>query len=148
MQEKLPDDTRSTHDLVERDLTGKVIESFYRVYEGLGYGHFENVYKNALAIELREAALDVLVETPIDVFYKGFCVGSYRVDLLVEHRLALEVKSTEVLPPTAKRQVLNYLRATALDVGLLLHFGPDAKFHRIVSPRSLARERKAKNDVQ
>jgi len=73
---------------------------------------------------------------------KGYRVGSYRLDLLVERRVAVEVKATELLAPAARRQLLNYLRATALDVGLLLHFGPDARFFRLVSPRLLAKERK------
>jgi GxxExxY protein len=100
------------------------------------------VYRNALALELRERGLAVLVETPIEVFYKGIQVGFYRMDLLVDHRVAVEVKATEMLAPTAKRQLLNYLRAATLDVGLLLHFGPEPRFHRLVSPRLLAEERK------
>jgi GxxExxY protein len=110
------------------------------VYNILGYGFLESVYRNALVLELRRQDLQVLVETPIDVFYLGVPVGNYRLDLLVESVVALEVKATELLAPTAKRQLLNYLRGTTLDVGLLLHFGPEPKFHRVVSPRLLARE--------
>ena len=138
MTRTLPDADR----LAERELTGTVIECFYRVYESLGFGFLEAVYRRALAVELRERNLAVLLEAPIDVMYKGCRVGSYRLDLLVEGRIAVEVKATEVLAPTAKRQLLNYLRATALDVGLLLHFGPDAKFHRAASPRLLAHDRR------
>jgi GxxExxY protein len=106
----------------------------------LEFGYLEAVYRNAMAFELRSEGLDVLVETPIEVVYKGFRVGFYRLDLLVERRVAVEVKATEVLAPTARRQLLNYLRACPLDVGLLLHFGPSAKFHRVASPRLRARE--------
>jgi GxxExxY protein len=141
MSRELPDDGRAAGRLVEHELTGTVIECFYRVYNELGYGFLESVYRNALALELRGHGLEVLAETPIAVFYKDVRVGSYRLDLLVEYRLALEVKATELLAPTAKRQLLNYLRATTLDVGLVLHFGPDPKFYRIVSPRLLAAER-------
>ena len=141
MRRELPDDGRAPGLLVQRELTGKILKCFFRVYNVLGYGFLESVYRNALALELRGDGLDVLVETPIDVFYRDVRVGTYRLDLLVERRVALEVKATELLAPTAKRQLLNYLRATTLDVGLLLHFGPDPKFHRVVSPRLLATER-------
>jgi GxxExxY protein len=127
--------------LVEERLTGKIIECFYRVYGRLRHGHLEAVYRNALAVELRAEEIDVLVETPVEVLYKGVAVGFYRLDLLVERRVAVEVKSTEILAPTAKRQLVNYLCASTLDVGLLLHFGPKAKFHRVVSPRVIERER-------
>src|SRR6476661_9918055 len=102
--------------LAERELTGTVIECFYRVYDALGYGFLETVYRNALALELRRHGLLAPVEAPVGVMYKGCVVGSYRLDLLVESRVAVEVKATEVLAPTAKRQLLNYLRATTLDV--------------------------------
>jgi GxxExxY protein len=135
-------DPRSADHLAEQELTGTIIDCFYQVYDGLGFAYFEAVYRNALAFELRQQGLGVLVETPIEVFYKGIQVGFYRMDLLVGHRVAVEVKATEMLPPTAKRQLLNYLRAATLDVGLLLHFGPEPRFHRLVSPRLLAEERK------
>ena len=141
MRQTLPDDAHFVGELAEHELTGVVIQCFYRVSDGLGFGFLEAVYRRALALEMRERGLTILVETPIDVCYRGVCVGSYRLDLVVEQRLAVEVKASETLPPTAKRQLLNYLRATTLDVGLLLHFGPDAKFHRLVSPRLIARER-------
>lgn len=136
MDLKVPDD-RSPQRLLESRLTGKVIECFYRVYDELGYGYLEAVYRRALAFELRRERIDTQVETPISVSYQGVCVGSYRLDLLVGRRVAVEVKATEVLAPTARRQLLNYLRATTLDVGLLLHFGPKARFHRLVSTRML-----------
>ena len=136
-----PDD-KAARGLAEERLTGKVIECFYRVHNLLEFGYFESVYRNALALELGWEGLDVRAETPIEVSYKGHIVGAYRLDLLVEDRVAVEVKATDVLPPTAKRQVLNYLRATTLDVALLLHFGPEARFHRLVSPRLLDRERR------
>jgi GxxExxY protein len=142
------DEPRSADHLAEHELTGQIIECFYRVYGNFEFGYLEGVYRNALAVELREQGLEVLVETPIDVYYKGHRVGSYRLDLLVERRVAVEVKATELLAPTARRQVLNYLRATTLDVGLLLHFGPYATFHRLVSPRVLSRERRANEGEQ
>ena len=134
MSRKLPDNPNGA--LLEGELTDRALACFFRVYNHLGYGFLESVYRRALALELRGAGLEVFVETPIDVTYRGVCVGSYRLDLLVERRVAVEVKATEVLAPTARRQLLNYLRATTLDVGLLLHFGPEPKFSRVVSPRA------------
>lgn len=142
MKRTLPDEGHSNRHLAEESLTGKVIECFYRVYDGITFGHLEAVYRNALALELRAEGLDTLVESPVEVLYKGVVVGFYRVDVLVERRVAVEVKATDVLAPTAKRQLLNYLSATTLDVGLLLHFGPKAQFHRVVSRRLMDRERK------
>jgi GxxExxY protein len=141
MKRTLPDEPHPSRHLAEEALTGKVIECFYRVYDGVKHGHLEAVYRNALALELRAENLGALIESPIEVFYKGVVVGFYRVDVLVERRVAVEVKATEVLAPTAKRQLLNYLTASTLDVGLLLHFGPKARFHRVVSPRLIDRER-------
>jgi GxxExxY protein len=141
MRQDPPNQGRPTHHLAEEVLTGKVIECFYRVYDGLEFGYLEAVYRNALAFELRAEGLDVLVETPVEVFYKTVQVGFYRLDLLVQRRVAVEVKATEVLAPTAKRQLLSYLRASSLDVGLLVHFGAEARFHRLASPRLLAREK-------
>jgi GxxExxY protein len=138
MRRELPDDGRATARLIERELTGSIIECFFVVYNTLGYGFLESVYRSALALELRQRGLDVRAEAPIEVIYRGERVGAYRLDLLVENKIAPEVKATELLAPTAKRQLLNYLRASALDVGLLLHFAPDPKFYRVVSPRALA----------
>lgn len=108
MERELPADRRTAHSLVGGELTGKIIECFYRVYNCLGYGFLESVYRNALALELRGEGLDVLIETPIDVFYQDVRVGTYRLDLLVARSVALEVKATELLFPTAKRRLLNY----------------------------------------
>ncbi len=138
MSRKLPDFGRATPRLVEGALSERVINCFYRVYNGLGYGFLESVYRRAMTVEMRGEGLDVLAETPVEVCYHGTIVGSYRLDLLVERKVAVEVKATELLAPTSKRQLLNYLRATTLDVGLLLHFGPEPKFHRVVSPRVVA----------
>jgi GxxExxY protein len=134
MKRELPDERRRTQ-LLEKELTGIVIRSFYETYNVLGFGFLEAVYRNALARELRDAGLHVLQETPVDVTFKGARVGTYRLDLLVQGKIAIEVKATTLLGPTDRRQLINYLRATSLDVGLLLHYGPEPEFHRLVSPR-------------
>jgi GxxExxY protein len=141
MQRELPDSGHASERLIEGVLTGKIIECFFAVYNDLEFGMLESSYRNALAVELAHHGLRTRKEVPIDVFYRGVEVGHFRLDLLVEDKVAVEVKSTELLSPTASRQLLNYLRVSRLDVGLLLHFGPKARFQRLVSPRVLRRTR-------
>jgi GxxExxY protein len=135
MSQKRQDFGQATAQLVERELTGRIIECFFTVYNTFDFGMLEGVYRNALAVELSRHGLNARTEVPIEVMYRGVDVGFFRIDLLVEGKVAVEVKATELLAPTAKRQLLNYLRVSDLDVGLLLHFGLEPKFHRLVSPR-------------
>jgi GxxExxY protein len=121
--------------LLERELTGEIIGAFYECYNTLGYGFLESVYRRALATECRARGLHVDQELPVEVIYKGVAVGMFRVDMVVAGRVIVEVKSASVLGPTDKRQLLNYLRATRIEVGLLLHFGPEATFHRFIQNR-------------
>jgi GxxExxY protein len=125
--------------LLERELTGEILGAFFDCYNELGFGFLESVYRRALATELRSRGVRILEEAPIEVRYKGVSAGLFRVDLLVEGRVVVEVKATTTLEPTCKRQLLNYLGATSLEVGLLLHFGPEPKFFRLAvrQPRSL-----------
>ena len=122
--------TRKQHDrapLLERELTGEIISAYYECYNALGFGFLESVYRRALAIELRARGHRCAEEGLIEVQYKGVVVGAYRFDLVVDDRVLVEAKSGESLAPTAKRQLLNYLRATRIEVGLLLHFGPQPR---------------------
>jgi GxxExxY protein len=119
--------------LLERELTGEIIGAFFRCYNELGFGFLESVYRRALAIELRARNLRVFEEAPIEVYFRGVIAGNFRVDLLVNERVVVEVKAASTLGPTDKRQLINYLRATQLEVGLLLHFGPEPKFHRFAN---------------
>jgi GxxExxY protein len=121
--------------LLERELTGQIIGAFYECYNELGFNRLESVYRRALAVELQLRGVRVVVEAPVEVHYKGVPVGFFRMDLLVDGRVVVEVKATTVLGPTDKRQLLNYLRASNLDVGLLLHFGPEPKFYRFVTKK-------------
>jgi GxxExxY protein len=121
--------------LLEGELTGEIIGAFYECYNELGFNRLESVYRRAMAIELRIRGLRAAVEAPVEVHYKGVPVGFFRLDLLVEGRVVVEVKATSVLGPTDKRQLLNYLRASNLEVGLLLHFGPEPKFHRFATKK-------------
>ena len=118
--------------LIEEALTESVIGAFFEVYNQLGFGFVESVYSKALEVELRARGHYMLREVPVPVYYKGIALGGFRIDILVDDKLIIEVKSSQVLPVTAKRQLYNYLKATHLEVGLLLHFGPEPKFYREV----------------
>jgi GxxExxY protein len=137
MKQNRQDRDRAAEPLVEQRLTGQIIACFFTVYNTFGLGMLEGVYRNALAVELSRHGLIPRTEVPIEVVYRGVDVGFFRIDLLVEGKVAVEVKATELLAPVAKRQLLNYLRVSNLDVGLLLHFGLTPRFHRLVSPRVL-----------
>ncbi len=127
--------TRNRQDrehLLERELTGQIISAYYECYNILRYGFLESVYRRALVVELRLRDHECSAEGLIEVCYKGVSVGSYRYDLLVDGRVLVEVKAGERLGPTDKGQLLNYLRATSIQVGLLFHFGPEPQFIRCV----------------
>jgi GxxExxY protein len=122
-----------THEaLLERETTHHVIGAFFEVYKTLGFGFLEHVYREALERELVERARRVQKEVLVAVWYKAAVISSQRVDLLVDDKVVVEIKSTELLAPAASRQLLNYLRATSYEVGLLLHFGPKPRFSRMV----------------
>ena len=117
-------------DLVNKDITDKVLKSFYQVYNKLGYGFLEKVYENALIIELRKNGLLSTQQQKIDVFYSEVKVGDYYADIIVENKVIIEVKAMETLREEHEYQLLNYLRATKIEVGLLLNFGKNPEFKR------------------
>ena len=123
--------------LIEGQLTESVIGAFYEVYNLLGFRFLEQVYLAALERELRARHHAVGREVWVPVFYKGEIIARQRIDMIVDGKLVVEVKSTHDLHKSAPRQVYNYLRATTLQVGLLLHFGPDPAFHRLVHTEHL-----------
>jgi GxxExxY protein len=112
------------------DLTRKIIGAFYQVYNTLGYGFSEKVYENSLAIELKKQSLEVQQQQPIVVHYEGVEVGEYFADLVVNGQVILELKATRQLLDEHEAQLLNYLKATTVEVGLLLNFGPKAEIKR------------------
>ncbi len=120
---------RGAH-LIEKELTKSVIGAFFEVYNELGFGFLEHNYVLALEIELLTRGHDIAREVNVPVFYKGARLSGQRIDLIVDNRVVVETKSSYNLPPTAIRQLCNYLRATELEVGLVLHFGPEPKFYR------------------
>src|SRR5215213_7280748 len=119
--------------LIEEALTHSVIGAFYDVYNTLGFGFLEQVYMMALERELIVRGHAVGREVYVPVCYKGEEISRQRIDMIVDERLIVESKSTRELHKAASRQVYNYLRATRLQVGLLLHFGPDPAFYRLVA---------------
>ena len=122
---------RSEIILIEEQLTRSVIGAFYAVHRALGFGFLEHVYANALDVELRARGHEVSREFGVTIYYGGVEVAHQRLDMVVDERVVLEIKATEALRQDATRQLFNYLRATRLEVGLLLHFGRSAKFRRV-----------------
>ena len=113
-------------------ITEKIINSFYTVYNILGYGFLEKVYENAMLIELRKAGLDVVPQAPIKVFYNDQIVGEYFADLIVGNSVIVELKTTAKLSVEHEAQLLNYLKATKHEVELLLNYGPKPELKRKV----------------
>jgi GxxExxY protein len=115
-----------------QELTAQIIQCAYTVHNTLGFGFLEAVYQNALLIELGKNSLKAAKETPIKVFYNGQIVGDYVADILVEDKIILELKSVKELHPAHEAQLTNYLKATGLEVGLLINFGESVEIKRKV----------------
>ena len=105
------------------DLTGKIIKAAYKVHNVLGKGFLEKVYQNAMFIELTDMGLSVEMEMPLEVYYKNHKVGFFYADLIVEDEIIIELKAVENLVKIHEVQLVNYLNATEIDVGLLINFG-------------------------
>ena len=116
--------------LKHREITELVLKAFFNVYNELGYGFLENVYENAMAIEATDLGLKIGQQVPIDVIYKKCKIGYYEADLLVNDLVIVELKAVEDLGDKHEAQLLNYLKATQFEVGLLLNFGPKPSFKR------------------
>lgn len=112
------------------ELTEKIIGAFFKVYNHLGYGFSEKVYENALVIELRKLELSTQQQVPIKVYYDGAIVGEYVADLLVDAVVLVELKAARQICDEHVAQLLNYLKAASIEVGLLLNFGPKAQHLR------------------
>ncbi len=123
-------------ELLHKDLTDIIIKTFYEVYNELGYGFLEKVYQNSLYLELKNKGLEVIAQKKIKVFYKGIEVGEYYADLIVEDKVILELKAAEYIVEEFENQIINYLRATDCEVGLLLNFGKKPEFKRKVFENS------------
>ena len=115
---------------LHQDITEIIIKAFYNVYNELGYGFLEKVYENALMIELKSLGLECEKQKPISVSFKGYNVGEYFADIIVENNVIIELKAAEGLVEEHEAQLLNYLRATEIEVGLLLNFGKKPQLKR------------------
>lgn len=113
-----------------QDLTSQIISCFYKVYNKLGFGFLEKVYENALLIELNENGLKVDKQKPINVYYEDKLVGEYFADLIVDDKVIIELKAAESLIEEHELQLINYLKATDIEVGLLLNFGKKPEIRR------------------
>src|SRR5688572_11467542 len=114
------------------DITDIASGAFYRVYNGMGFGFLESVYRNALARELMKAGVAFEREVPVDIWYDEEIVGHFRADFLIEGRVILEVKASAAIGEADRKQLLNYLRGSSVEVGLLLHFGPKPVVERVL----------------
>lgn len=133
---------RPLEPLAEGALTEAIIGAFFAVYNELGFGFLESVYVRALQIELKARGIRSQREAEIEVFYRGEDAGYFRIDLYVERRVIVEVKTLTALAEPERKQLLNYLRATKTEVGLLLNFGPKARFMRMVFSKEARRQRR------
>ena len=116
--------------MLHEKITEKIIQSYYKVYNILGYGFLEKVYENAMALELRKAGMRVNQQDNIKVFYETEEVGDYYADLLVESLVIVEIKAAKALSEEHEAQLTNYLKGTDIEVGLLLNFGKKPEFKR------------------
>jgi GxxExxY protein len=114
------------------ELTEKIIGIFYQVYNELGYGFLESVYEAAMSVALAEAGLSVCPQFPVSVHFRGRSIGEFKIDLLVENIVTLELKAARTLDASHEAQTLNYLRATNIEIALLLNFGPKPEIKRLV----------------
>ena len=121
-----------TDGLLHEDLTDRILGAFYRVYNALGSGFMEAVYEHALTEDLRANGLKAHRQIPVTVNYRGWPAGRFRTDIVVEDKIVLELKARSQIHPIHEAQLLNFLRASAFEVGHLLNFGPEPRFKRFV----------------
>jgi len=119
-------------DYIHKELTEKIIKGFYEVYNDLGFGFLESVYEKSLSLVLNEYGLDVKSQYPIIVNFRTKIAGEFRADLVVEDKIIVELKAVKTLLPEHEAQLLNYLKATRYEVGLLLNFGNRPQIKRLI----------------
>lgn len=120
-----------------QQVTDIIIQIFYQVYNELGFGFLERVYQNAFYIALKQAGLEVDAQRKIKVWFRGFEVGEYFADLVVNNLIIIELKAVETLVEEHEAQLINYLRGTDIEVGLLLNFGKKPQIKRKVYDNNL-----------
>lgn len=127
------------------ELTGEVIKAAQNVHNTLGHGFLEKVYHNAMILELRKAGFTVASERPIRIHYDGQLIGEYYADIVVDDKVILEIKALQTISPVHETQLVNYLKATGIDVGLLLNFGTSLDVKRKVFETARQRTKKIVN---
>lgn len=121
-----------TNNLLHKSITDSILKVYYDVYNGLGYGFLEKVYQNAMYFQLKSLGYKVEAQKQIKVYFKGQLVGVYYADLVVEDVVIVELKTTELIMNIHVAQIINYLKATPVEVGMLLNFGEEPEFKRII----------------
>ena len=132
VRDGLPSSNPEKRGFKHRELTQKIIGVFYEVFNELGHGFLESVYEQAMLIALIESGLKTVQKVPTPVWFRGRMVGDFKADILVEDAVILELKAARALEAAHEAQLLNYLRATDIEVGLLLNFGAKPQFKRMV----------------
>ncbi len=113
-----------------KDSTEKIIKCFYKIYDELGGGFLESVYENSLMIELENTGLKVDNQRNLNVYYKNQLVGDFKADIVVDDKIIIEIKAVTKLADNHEAQLINYLKATGIKVGLLVNFGDKLEFKR------------------
>jgi GxxExxY protein len=131
------DKTHGKHD----DLTQKIIAVFYDVYNELGSGFLESIYRESMRLALAQAGLMVQSEVPVPVSFRGELVGVFRADLVVNDAVLIELKACDALARDHQSQTLNYLKATNIEVALLMNFGPVPRFKRLIMDNELKKSK-------
>ena len=116
--------------MIHEEKTKEILKAFYTVYNKLGYGFLEKVYQNALLIELKKSGFSCESQKPVKVYYENYLVGDYYADIIVDGCIILELKAAEALCEEHEFQLINYLKATEIEIGLLLNFGKKPEFRR------------------
>ena len=128
--------SEATEEYPHADITEKIIGCAHRVHRKLGSGFLEKVYENAMVIELEKIGLNVAQQCPINVVYEGKVIGEYMADLVVENKVIVELKAVSELASIHEVQLVNYLRATGIEVGLLINFSENVNVKRRVLGKS------------
>lgn len=124
------------------EITSEIISAAYYVHNYLGFGFLESVYEKSMAIKLRKMGFEVNCQVPIKVYFEGELVGDFRADLVVNDTIIIELKAVGMLHSKHEVQLVNYLKATEIEVGLVMNFGEDLKFKRKILTNDIKREKK------
>lgn len=135
------DEDDGVEEYLHANLTGRIIGVFYDVYNELGHGFLESVYHTAMVLALRAAGVVVESDVKIPVYFRGQLAGMFEADVLIDGKVLLELKAARHLDPAHESQLLNYLRATTIEVGLLLNFGVKPQVKRLLFDNPRKRQR-------